>query len=174
MRRPVILLYAVVALISPTFAADFSFVGAFAHDDERRQFSFTLIQPASVTLRTWSYAGGVNSAGTTIGAGGFDPSLSLFDSTGLLVAINRDGGCGKVAADPVTTWCWDAMIAAPLPRGTYQLVLTESENTPFGSYLTDPFVYDGAGDFTAAPSIPSPRTSTSRFFLSEVDVEAAS
>jgi lysophospholipase L1-like esterase len=32
----------------------------------------------------------------------------------------------------------------------------------------------GDGDFTAAPSIPSPKTSTSRFFLSEVDVEAAS
>ncbi len=32
----------------------------------------------------------------------------------------------------------------------------------------------GDGDFTAAPSIPSPKTSTSRFFLTEVDVEAAS
>jgi uncharacterized protein (TIGR03437 family) len=156
MRHPVILLYAVVVLISPTFATDFSFVGAFAQDDERRQFTFTLIQPGTVALRTWSYAGGVNSAGTTIAAGGFDPSLALFDSTGLLVAVNRDGGCGKVAADPVTTWCWDAIIAAPLPGGTYQLVLTESENTPFGPYLADPFVYDGAGDFTAAPGANEP------------------
>jgi uncharacterized protein (TIGR03437 family) len=74
-----------------------------------------------------------------------------------LVALNRDGGCGKVAADPVTTWCWDAYIAAPLPGGIYQLVLTESENIPFGPYLTDPFVYDGAGDFTAAPGVNEPQ-----------------
>jgi uncharacterized protein (TIGR03437 family) len=73
-----------------------------------------------------------------------------------LLATNRDGGCNKVAADHVTTWCWDAFIAAPLPRGTYQVVLTESENTPLGPYLADPFVYDGAGNFTAAPGITAP------------------
>jgi hypothetical protein len=64
-----------------------------------------------VVLRTWSYAGGVNSTGARIDGGGFDPSLSLFDSTGLLLATNRDGGCNKVPADRVTTWCWDAFIA---------------------------------------------------------------
>ncbi len=151
MHRPIILLCAIVALLSPLLAADFSFLGTFGQDDERRQFTFTLIQPATVTLRTWSYAGGINSAGTQIDAGGFDPSLSLFDSTGLLVALNRDGGCGKVAADPVTTWCWDAFLATPLPPGAYQLVLTESENTPRAPSMADPFVYDGAGNFTAAP-----------------------
>jgi uncharacterized protein (TIGR03437 family) len=156
MRYPVILLYAIIALISPAFGSDFSFIGAFAQDDERRQFSFTLIQPGTVLLRTWSYAGGVNSAGARIDAGGFDPSLSLFDSTGLLLATNRDGGCDKVAADRVTTWCWDAFISAPLPSGTYQVVLTESENTPLGPHLADPFVYDGAGNFTAAPGIAAP------------------
>lgn len=31
----------------------------------------------------------------------------------------------------------------------------------------------GDGDFTAAPAIPSPKTSTSRYFIDEVDVEAA-
>jgi hypothetical protein len=140
----------------PAFGTDFSFIGAFAQDDERRQFTFTLIQPGTVLIRTWSYAGGVNSTGARIEAGGFDPSLSLFDSTGLLLATNRDGGCNKVAADPVTTWCWDAFVATPLPRGTYQLVLTESENTPLGPYLADPFAYDGAGNFTAAPDITAP------------------
>jgi uncharacterized protein (TIGR03437 family) len=139
-----------VALISPAFGADFSFSGVFAQDDERRQFTFTLIQPGTVLIRTWSYAGGVNLTGARIEPGGFDPSLSLFDSTGLLLATNRDGGCDKVASDPVTTWCWDAFISTPLPSGTYQLVLTESENTPMGPYLADPFTYDGAGNFTAA------------------------
>lgn len=156
MRYPTILLYASVALILPALGADFSFVGAFAQDDERRQFAFTLSQPGNVLIRTWSYAGGVNSTGARIEAGGFDPSLSLFDSTGLLLAANRDGGCNKVAADSVTASCWDAFVAATLPSGAYQLVLTESENMPFGPNLTDPFVYDGAGNFTAAPGITLP------------------
>jgi uncharacterized protein (TIGR03437 family) len=156
MRSPVILLYAIVTLIVPAFGADYSFIGAFAQDDERRQFTITLIHPGTVLIRTWSYAGGVNSTGVRIESGGFDPSLSLFDSTGLLLATNRDGGCGKVAADHLTTWCWDAFVSAPLPSGTYQLVLTESENTPVGPYLADPFVYDGAGNFTAAPGINAP------------------
>jgi uncharacterized protein (TIGR03437 family) len=153
MRCAVIRLYVIFALARTAFGADFSFVGSFAQDDERRQFTFTLIHPGIVVLRTWSYAGGVNSAGARIEDGGFDPSLSLFDSAGLLLATNRDGGCDKVAADPVTTWCWDAFIAMPLPEGTYHLVLTESENTPQGPYLADPFVYDGAGNFTAAPGL---------------------
>jgi uncharacterized protein (TIGR03437 family) len=156
MRYAVIRLYLFVALVRTAFGADFSFVGTFAQDDERRQFTFTLSQQGMVVLRTWSYAGGVNSTGARIEGGGFDPSLSLFDSTGLLLATNRDGGCSKVAADRVTTWCWDAFLAVPLPKGTYQLVLTESENTPLGPYLADPFVYDGAGDFTAAPGISAP------------------
>jgi uncharacterized protein (TIGR03437 family) len=156
MRHPVIRLCVIAALVWPALGADFSFIGMFAQDDERRQFNFTLAQPGTVLLRTWSWAGGVNATGARIDGGGFDPSLSLFDATGLLLATNRDGGCDKVAADRVTTWCWDALIALPLPRGAYQLVLTESENTPRGPYLTDPFVYDGAGNFTAAPGINAP------------------
>ena len=122
MRYPVVLLYTIVlytmvALTSPAFGTDFSFIGAFAQDDERRQFTFTLVQPGTVLIRTWSYAGGVNSTGARIEAGGFDPSLSLFDSSGLLLATNRDGGCNNVAADRVTAWCLDAFVAAPLPRG---------------------------------------------------------
>lgn len=156
MRYAAIRLSVIVALVGTAVGADFSFVGAFAQDDERRQFTFTLLQQGTVLLRTWSYAGGVNAMGVRIEGGGFDPTLSLFDSTGLLLATNRDGGCDKVAADRVTTWCWDAYVAMPLPKGAYLLVLTESENTPLGPYLADPFVYDGAGNFTAAPGINAP------------------
>src|ERR1035437_7451989 len=138
MRHAVSRLSVIVVLVGIAFGADFSFVGAFAQDDERRQFTFTLMQQGTVLLRTRSYAGGVNATGARIEGGGFDPTLSLFDSTGLLLATNRDGGCNKVAADRVTTWCWDAYVAMPLPKGAYLLVLTEAENTPFGPYLMDP------------------------------------
>jgi flagellar biosynthesis component FlhA len=50
MRYAVTILYAIVALITPAFGADYSFIGAFAQDDERRQFSFTLIQPGTVLI----------------------------------------------------------------------------------------------------------------------------
>ena len=103
MRCAVIWFYVIVALVRTSLAADFSFVGAFAQDDERRQFTFTLNQAGTVVLRTWSYAGGVNSTGARIDGGGFDPSLSLFDSTGLLLVTNRDGGCNRVAADRITS-----------------------------------------------------------------------
>jgi len=156
MSHTILHLCVVAALVSSAFAADFSFTGTFAQDDEQRQFTLTLNQSGTVRLRTWSWAGGVNSTGARIDGGGFDPSLSLFDSTGLMLATNRDGGCGRVGADRVTTWCWDAFIAIPLPPGAYILVLTEAENTARGPYLADSFVYDGAGNFTAAPSINSP------------------
>ncbi len=138
-----------------TFAANFSYTGTFAQDDETRQFNFTLAQPAQVTVRTFSYAGGMNSAGVQIPRGGFDPTLTLFDSKGNYVTVNQDGGCGAVAADLVTAFCFDSYIQIPLPAGTWQVVLTESENLPNGPTLADSFVYAGTGDFTADPYGPS-------------------
>ncbi|MGA2813465.1 MAG: DVUA0089 family protein, partial [Candidatus Acidiferrum sp.] len=36
----------------------------------------------TVTVQTWSFGGGVNAAGNTIPAGGFDPFVAIFDGTG--------------------------------------------------------------------------------------------
>jgi uncharacterized protein (TIGR03437 family) len=135
-----------------TFAANFSYTGTFAQDDETRQFNFTLAQAAQVTVRTFSYAGGMNAAGVQIPRGGFDPTLTLFDSKGNFVAFNQDGGCGAVAADLVTAFCFDSYMQIQLPAGSWQLVLTESENLPNGPTLADSFVYAGAGDFTSDPN----------------------
>ena len=118
-----------------------SFVGTFSQDTDQREVFFTLQQADEVVLRTFSYAGGVNSAGTTIPRGGFDPTLSVFDSSGRLVASNEDGGCGAVAADAVTGLCWDSYLGLVLPAGNYRLVLTESTNTANGPTLADSFKY---------------------------------
>jgi uncharacterized protein (TIGR03437 family) len=133
------------------FAADFSYAGTFSQDDEKRAFNFTLSQSSKVVLRTFSYAGGVNSAGTTLPRGGFDPTLSLFDANGALVAVNRDAGCDKAAPDLVTLQCWDAYIEVQLPAGAWTAVLTQSENVANGPSLSDSFAYEGAGNFTASP-----------------------
>ena len=133
-------------------ASDLSFTGQFSRDDDRAQFTFVLSSSAAVTIRTLSWAGGVNASGATIAGGGFDPSLAVFDSNGLLVASNRDAGCDAAARDANTSVCWDSLLNLSLPPGQYQAVLTQSENVAQGPWLSDGFVYDGMASFTADQS----------------------
>ena len=50
-----------LALFStPAMAADQSFTGTLSDPNQVLLFNFTVGSPSNVTLRTWSYAGGVN------------------------------------------------------------------------------------------------------------------
>ena len=170
-NRLLLLLFALAAGRVCSAASSASYTGTFAADDDQRTFYFALNTPGTVTVLTWSYAGGVNSAGATIPEGGFDPTVSVFDSNGNLIGSNRDGGCGTVPPDSVTGFCWDSYLSLPLPAGNYSVVLTESENVPNGPTLAQSFAYDpslcpassplicptnAAGDFTAAPGNATP------------------
>ena len=136
-----------IALAVPARAADFSFVGSFAQDDSVQLFDFVVGATSNVTLRTWSYAGGVNAAGATIARGGFDPILALFDSSGALINQNDDGGCGLVAAD-LTGACWDTFLSASLGAGTYTVSVMQFDNFAIGPNLANGFVRSGQGNFT--------------------------
>lgn len=57
-------------------ATDLCFTGNFNHDNDVQQFTFTVSSTSSVSLRSWSYAGGMNANGDTIARGGFDPILA--------------------------------------------------------------------------------------------------
>jgi len=138
--------YAVAATTS-------SWTGSLTSDDDKRVVYLTLSAAGTLLARTWSYSGGVNSAGATVPEGGFDPTLSLFDSAGSLIAYSQDGGCAFVAADSITASCWDSYLSIPLPAGSYTLVLTQSENLPNGPTLADSFVYDDQPNFTAVPGV---------------------
>jgi hypothetical protein len=135
-------------------AGNFSFTGAFSQDDQLRVFLFTA-PSASTTLRTWSYAGGTNSNGQNILAGGFDPILSVFDATGgllpssLLVTDNNDGS--GVAADGTTGNAFDSLLLLTglNPGGTYALVLSQNDNFANGPTYGNGFGRDGQGNFTA-------------------------
>jgi hypothetical protein len=130
-------------------AANFSFTGTFLTDDETE--SFTIVVPTSTTvlIRTWSYAGGTNAAGQVIPRGGFDPIVSLFDSNGVLMGVNDDGGA-LVAVDPKTSAHYDSYLSEPaLPAGTYTVVLTQNDNFPNGPYYSSGFHEQDAGNFTA-------------------------
>lgn len=133
-------------------AADFSFTGNFNDDDEVQEFNFSTAAAASdVTLRTWSYAGGTNAAGTSIASGGFDPILTLFNaSTGALITYNDDGG--SVAADPVTGAGFDSLLTSNLPAGDYTATITQFSSFANGPSLTEGFEGSGQDNFGSRDS----------------------
>ena len=113
------------------------FQGVFSQDDDVVLKQFIVSAAQDITIDTTSYANG-----------GFDPMLSLFDSTGLLIGLNNDGG-GSVTADPVTGNHWDAFLFLPsLAPDTYTLAITQSDNGPLGPTLADGFLESGNGNFS--------------------------
>ncbi len=129
-------------------ASDFSFQGTFTADDNVQLFTFTVGSTSTVTLQTWSYAGGVDAAGVTVPRGGFDPILALFDSTGAEINQNDDGG-DNVPADPVTGQRYDTYLQSTLTPDTYTVSVMEYDNFANGPNLSDGFARAGQGDFTA-------------------------
>ena len=141
-----ILALALLPISLSTGAANFSFTGNFGRDDEVQLFRFAVEGPSLnvVTLLTLSYAGGVNSAGAVVPAGGFDPVISLFDGAGILIAEDDDG---SNVVDPVTGLSLDAFLQIGIPAGDYFAALTQSPNFAFGPSLVDGFELAGTGDF---------------------------
>ena len=133
-----------VGLANPAHATDFSFVGSLDNPDEVQLFSFIVPVESIVTLRTWSYAGGVNAAGNTIVRGGFDPILALFNSVGQLIGENDDGF--GVAADSVTGASFDTLFQQNLAAGNYTVSVAAFSNFANGPNLSDGF--EGGGSFT--------------------------
>ncbi|MDE3167813.1 MAG: PEP-CTERM sorting domain-containing protein, partial [Acidobacteriota bacterium] len=108
--------------------------------------------------------GGTNAAGNTILAGGFDPILSLFDGTGGLTASSilltqNDNGpqcpLGSPACvniDPATGSAFDSLLTLTGLNvgGTYDLVLSQGDNSANGPNYGAGFLEAGNGNFTAS------------------------
>lgn len=127
-------------------AANVSFSGNLAGDNAVQLFTFTLAANSNVSLRTWSYAGGSNAAGSLIAAGGFDTIVSLFSGLGNAAVLigDNDDGLG-VAIDPATGDAFDSLLdLSPLLAGTYTVALTQFANFANGPTLGDGFL--GAGN----------------------------
>lgn len=130
-------------------AADFSFNGTFTQDDNVQLFNFTVGATSDVTLRTWSYAGGVDAAGQNVPEGGFDPILAVFDGTGALINQNDDGG-SNVPADSITGAHFDTFLhIGTLTPGNYTASVMEYDNFAVGPNLSDGFTRQGQGNFTS-------------------------
>jgi hypothetical protein len=115
------------ANVANAIPTNYSFTGNLANDDQVQLFNFSVAAPLTVTLRTWSYAGGTNAAGQLIAAGGFDPILALFDGSGIRVNQNDDGG-SLVAADPVTGMHYDTYLSSVLGAGNYTVSVSQYAN----------------------------------------------
>ena len=135
-------LLALMSLAGGAQATNLSFTGAFNYDNDVQQFTFTVFAKQNVTLRSWSYAGGVNAKGVTIARGGFDPIMTLYDASGDRIAVEDDGDCPAVAADAVTGQCLDVGFTGELDSGTYIATLQQWDNFAAGPTLADGFRYD--------------------------------
>jgi PEP-CTERM motif len=145
-----VLALVIVAMASPVRATDFSFTGSFTSDDNVQLFNFTVGAPSNVTLRTWSYAGGINAAGQSIARGGFDPILAVFNASGAVIGQNDDGG-SSVPADSVTGSHFDTFLTLnSLAAGNYRVSVMEFDNFAIGPNLSNGFERQGQGNFTVA------------------------
>lgn len=141
------ILASVVASL-PAEAASFSFKGTFLNDTDVQFFTFTLgANTPGVTLRTYSYGGGVNAANETIAAGGFDTRISVFMANGNAMSPAVVGSCTgtPLTADPVTGLCGDVYYPTSLSfpggvwsAGTYTVALSLDANPAIGN-LSDGF-----------------------------------
>ena len=156
MRKTLLAASAAVALLMgavPASAANFSFTGSFEVDDAVQLFNFSLDTASTVTLRTLSYAGGTNAAGETIARGGFDPILTLFDSSGTRLGVGDDAGPELVGTDALTNSAWDAFLTATLTPGSYTEALTQYDSYAYEN-LADGFWRSGEGNFTVYIGCP--------------------
>jgi hypothetical protein len=95
---------------------------------------FTVGASSTVQAITFSYGGGVNGHGVAIAPGGFEPYLSLFDSSGNFLAstffgitcppgANTNAGSGQ---------CFDVLLdAGVLTPGNYAITISAFENMSF-------------------------------------------
>ena len=129
-------------------AANLSFTGTLTGPDDFDLVTFSLTSPATVTIKTLSYAGGTNAAGAVIPSGGFDPIITLYPSGGgAYIATNDDASVGQVPAAP-NGLTRDSFIQTPLGVGTYIVAVTQFANFPVvGGTLAQGFTGGGTPNF---------------------------
>jgi hypothetical protein len=123
------------------FADTVSYTGILSSPEDTWETNATLSTAGTLTLQTWGFGGGTNAAGTVIPAGGFDPFVGVFDSSGNLIQGTSDvlsnytsfPGCppaGLVTIGSVPGNCGDITMSLPLAAGTYTVLLADAENIP--------------------------------------------
>ena len=133
-RLAVLLLLFWTTVCGRTTATAQFFTGSFAQDNDKAFVPFTS-SGGPTFIRSLGYGGGVNSLGNVTPGGGFDPIVSLFNSTGNLLAVNDD------------YFDVDSYIPLGLAAGNYTAVVTQYDNFPLGPTLGDGFLEDSNPNF---------------------------
>ncbi len=134
------LLLGLIAFVAPTKALDFDFNGTFTHDNDVGLASFTVGSASNVTIFTSSWQ-----------SGGFDPILTLWNSSGNFLMEQDDGsGSGSAFSNAVSYSYgnWDSNFTVSLNPGTYTVSITQYNNTAAGTNLSNGFLQDGNPNFT--------------------------
>ena len=108
--------------------------------------SFTVSTASDMQAVTFGYGGGVNGAGTAIAQGGFEPYLSLFDSSGDFLASTLLGTTCPPGANTNTNsgQCFDVSLdGGTLAPGSYQVAISAFENMSFAENLGSGTLADG-------------------------------
>jgi hypothetical protein len=133
---------------TPAAAADLSFRGTFEFDDDIQFIDFTVGALSTVTIRTLSYAGGINAAGEVIPRGGFDPGLALAHPSGEIISVGDDSTF--LPEDRLTRQRYDVQLEVELDSGSYRLALSQYDNSVSGPSFDHAFTRTDAGNFTPA------------------------
>ncbi len=134
------LLFAAALMIGSVRAADFDFSGHFTFDNDIARFGFSVAAPSTVTVFSSSWI-----------AGGFDPILAIWTSTGSLMYQQDDGhNIGSTMSNGV--WynhgTWDSFYAVNLSAGNYIATVGEYDNFANGTLLSQGFRRDNNPKFT--------------------------
>ena len=88
-----VVLAVLLVLAGSAFADSTSYTGTLANSTDSYSLVFNVggTSNENVTIQTWGFGGGVNAAGQTIAAGGFDPFVGIFSGTGSAATILTDG-----------------------------------------------------------------------------------
>lgn len=121
-------------------AADFDFSGNFVYDNDVVLLNFSVASQSEITVFSSSWDDG-----------GLDPMLGIWDSTGFNLAFQDDGeNVGTTLSNDVSYdhGLWDSYFKVILDPGDYIASITQYDNFPNSSYLSDGFQHDGNPDFT--------------------------
>jgi hypothetical protein len=130
-----------------TISGPFTSAGTLTNQGQVLEATLSIASAFRLTIYTNSYGGGTNANGTTATAGGFMPSLVLYNSAGNYVAGETfPSPMGKT--DPVTGLNGDAYLSSMnLGPGTYILALSDFlvQQPPTATNLSDGFINYGSG-----------------------------
>jgi PEP-CTERM motif-containing protein len=167
-KTTLVVLGALLVLAGSAPADSTSYTGMLANSTETYSLVFTVggASNENVTIQTWGFGGGVNAAGQTIAAGGFDPFVGIFTGTGSTATILTDGlgdpygtsdalsnyadfaGCPPAGtADIAGSVCGDITMQLSLKPGAYTLLLSDALYIPNAVY-DNGTLGEGFSDFT--------------------------